>query len=108
MGSPPEQDDERVPARGRATSQPLRAPRRVELARAPAAPVPRQRVRDERAALAESLAGRCSIDDAIDSGDELVFLREGLSARGAAQAAPRPLGGQDELDLHGMNRHEAA
>src|SRR5580765_3147208 len=86
----------------------LRAPRRVKLGRAPAAPVPAQTRADERAALAESLAGPRSIDDAIDSGEELAFLREGLSRQVLRKLRRGHWVVQDELDLHGMNRVQAA
>jgi DNA-nicking Smr family endonuclease len=108
MRSPPEPkaSDERDDEFKRATRdvQPLPPPRRLRLSRTPAAPVPEQTRRDERAALAESLAGARSIDDAIDSGNELVFLRDGLLRklrRGHWVV-------QENLDLHGMNRHQAA
>jgi len=88
--------------------QPLRAPRRVKLSRTHAAPIPEQTRRDERAALAESLAGPRSIDDAIDSGEELAFLREGLSRQVLRKLRRGHWVVQDELDLHGMNRVQAA
>jgi DNA-nicking Smr family endonuclease len=104
MPSQPEDEEFRRATRD---VEPLSAPRRVRLARAPAAPVPEQTRRDERAALEESLAGPRSIDDAIESGEELAFLREGLSR----QLLRKLRGGhwvvQDELDLHGMNRVQA-
>jgi DNA-nicking Smr family endonuclease len=88
--------------------EPLRPPRRVKLARTPAAPIPEQTRRDERAALAESLAGPRSIDDAIESGEELAFLREGLSRQVLRKLRRGHWVVQDELDLHGMNRVQAA
>src|SRR3981189_651932 len=77
MGSPPDDADFRRAVAGVA---PLAESRRIELRPdPPPPPPPRQSERDERAALAESLAGPVSLDDAIDSGEELSFLREGLS-----------------------------
>jgi DNA-nicking Smr family endonuclease len=105
MRSPPDDEDFRKATRD---VQPLRAPRRVKLGRAPAAPVPEQTRRDERAALAESLAVPRSIDDAIDSGEELAFLREGLSRQVLRKLRRGHWVVQDELDLHGMNRVQAA
>ena len=112
MRSPPEpkanvEGDEEF-KRATRDVQPLRAPRRVKLGRAPAAPVPAQTRADERAALAESLAGPSSIDDAIDSGEELAFLREGLSREVLRKLRRGHWVVQDELDLHGMNRVQAA
>ncbi len=82
--------------------------RRIALERAKPAPVPLQTRRDERAALEESLAGPVSVDDALDSGEELVFLREGLSRQVLRRLRRGHWVVQDQLDLHGMNRLEAA
>ena len=105
MRSPPEDEEFRRATRDVA---PLRARRRVKLARAPATPVPEQTRRDERAALEESLSGARSIDDAIESGDELVFLREGLSRQLLRKLRRGHWVVQENLDLHGMNRVQAA
>jgi DNA-nicking Smr family endonuclease len=105
MRSPPEDDEFRRATRD---VEPLRAPRRTEPRRAPAPPEPRQTRRDERAALKESLAGPRSVDDAIDSGEELVFLREGLSRHILRQLRRGHWVVQEHLDLHGMNRGQAA
>src|SRR5687767_9985502 len=105
MRSPPDDEEFRRATRD---VQPLRAPRRVEARRAPAPPEPRQTRRDERAALKESLHGPRSVDDAIDSGEELVFLREGLSRQTLRKLRRGHWVVQDELDLHGMNRMQAA
>ncbi len=59
--------------------QPLKRRKRVELKRPPAPPIPRQSVRDEAAALAESLAGWSSADDALESDAELSYLRDGMA-----------------------------
>jgi DNA-nicking Smr family endonuclease len=105
MRSPP--DDEEL-RRAFAGVEPLSPSRRVALRRAQPAPLARQTQRDERAALAESLAGPISPEDALETGEELAFAREGL---------PRPLLRklrrghwvvQASLDLHGMNRVAAA
>jgi hypothetical protein len=54
--------------------EPLARTRRRVAAKPAADPVPRQTRRDERAALAESLAGPVSADDVLESGEELSFL----------------------------------
>jgi DNA-nicking Smr family endonuclease len=105
MRSPPEDDEFRRATRD---VEPLPAPRRVRLSRQPAAPVPEQTRRDERAALSESLSGSRSIDDAIESGEELSFLRDGLSRQLLRKLRRGHWVVQDELDLHGMNRVQAA
>jgi DNA-nicking Smr family endonuclease len=105
MGSPPEDEEFREALRG---VQPLGESRRVELRRARPAPYPRQTQLDERAALAESLSGPVSLDDAIDSGEELAFLRDGLSREMLRKLRRGHWVVEDHLDLHGMNRLEAA
>jgi len=103
MGSPPEDEEFR---RAVADAQPLARPRKVIQRRRPA-PVARQRLRDERAALAESL-GPVTLDDTLDSGDELAYLREGLGRDLLRKLRRGHWVVEDELDLHGMNRHAAA
>ena len=105
MALPPDDAEFRRAVAGVA---PLAEPRRVELRPDPPPPLPRQSERDERAALAESLAGPVSLDDAIDSGEELSFLREGLSRQVLRKLRRGHWVVEDSLDLHGMNRIEAA
>jgi DNA-nicking Smr family endonuclease len=90
-----------------ADAEPLAPSKRV-VHRQPIAPVPRQRLRDERAALAESLAGPLSIDDALETGEELVYLRAGLAHEVLRKLRRGHWVVEDELDLHGMNRQLAA
>jgi DNA-nicking Smr family endonuclease len=104
MGLPPEDEDEF--RRAVAGAQPLAAPRKVVHQRRPA-PVPRQRMKDERAVLDESL-GPLSIDDALDSGTELTYLATGLQRDVLRKLRRGFWVVEDELDLHGMNRHSAA
>ncbi len=105
MRSPPDDEDFR---RATADVEPLAPPRRMPLPRTPPEPVPEQKRRDERAALAESLHGPVSIEDAIESGEELVFLREGLSQQLLRKLRRGHWVVEDNLDLHGMNRVQAA
>ena len=104
MASPPEDDDFR---RAVADAQPLVQRRKVQRGKRPP-PVARQRALDERAALAESLAGPVTLDDALDSGDELAYAREGLGRELLRKLRRGHWVVEDELDLHGMNRHLAA
>ncbi|HEY5897707.1 MAG TPA: Smr/MutS family protein [Burkholderiales bacterium] len=104
MGSPPEDEEFR---RAVADAEPLAPSRRIVPAGRRAAPLPRQRLADEREALAESLAGPVSLDDAIESGDELSYLGEGLRRDVLRKLRRGHWVVQDELDLHGMNRHDA-
>jgi DNA-nicking Smr family endonuclease len=74
----------------------------------PVPPVPVQTRRDERAALAESLRGPLSVDDALECGDELAFLRAGLPRQVLRRLRRGHWVVQASLDLHGMNRIAAA
>ena len=103
MGSPPEDDEFR---RAVADAKPL-ADRRKHLHAKRPAPVAKQRLKDERAALAESLAA-FSVDDALETGDALAYLSEGLGRDVLRKLRRGHWVVEDELDLHGMNRHVAA
>jgi DNA-nicking Smr family endonuclease len=105
MPSRPDDEDFR---RATADVEPLAAPRQALLPRARPAPLARQRLRDERAALAESLSGPLSIDDALDTGEELCFLREGCPRDMLRKLRRGHWVVEEVLDLHGLNRVQAA
>lgn len=84
-----------------------RARRRVALRRSPPAPEARQRRHDERAVLRELLAGPVSLDHLLESGEELSFLRHGLSRQLLRKLRRGHWVVEGELDLHGMNRTQA-
>ena len=87
---------------------PLERARRVER-RAPAPkPVALQRRRDELAVLEESLAGPVPLEDALDSGDELAYLRDGLSRQVLRRLRRGHWVIQHEIDLHGLSWSGAA
>jgi len=88
--------------------RPLRRQRRAELRPPRPLPVAAQRRRDELAALEESLAGPASIDDALDSGEEAAYLREGLGRQVLRRLRRGHWVVEDGLDLHGLNRQQAA
>jgi DNA-nicking Smr family endonuclease len=104
MALPPEDDDFRNALTG---VEPLRAHRRVPLGRPRPAPLPRETWRDERNALAESL-GPISLEDAIDSGEELAFARNGYPREVLRKLRRGHWAVEASLDLHGMNRIQAA
>ncbi|TAK43149.1 MAG: DNA mismatch repair protein MutS [Betaproteobacteria bacterium] len=87
---------------------PLKRERRHALKGPPPAPHAAQRRRDERAALHESLYAPFSIEDALESGEELTYLREGLSRQLLRRLRRGHWVVQSSLDLHGMNRVTAA
>jgi len=101
-------DDLEALRRALAGVKPLARARRAQPQRPAPAPVPAQTRRDERAALAESLSAPLSAEDALDSGVELSYLREGMSRLVLRRLRRGHWVVQDSLDLHGMNRLEAA
>ncbi len=70
-------------------------------------PVPVQHLRDERAALADSLSDHITWDIGVETGEELVFLRNGLSPQALKKLRRGHWIIQDELDLHGLTSVEA-
>ncbi len=104
---PSRPDDEDL-KRAFADVEPLAAPRRRTIQRPLPAPVAHQRRLDEEAALHESLSAPLSAEDAIETGEELVYLREGLSRQVLRRLRRGHWVVEDGLDLHGMNRVEAA
>jgi DNA-nicking Smr family endonuclease len=101
-------DDEDFFRRAVADVSPLRASRRAVSATPRRPPVAAQRNRDEQDALAESLAGPLSLDDALETGEELVYLRDGLPRQVLRKLRRAHWVIEANLDLHGMNRGEAA
>jgi len=88
--------------------RPLKTARRATHAKPPAPPVPVQSLQDERAALIESIARAVTPEEALETGEELVYLRDGLSRLVLRRLRRGHWVVQAEIDLHGMNRHEAA
>lgn len=105
MTRPPDDEDF---ASAVADVAPLGRPRRHQFRAPPRPPLPVHTRRDERAALEESLHGPLSVDDALDSGEELVYLSEGLSRQVLRRLRRGHWVVQDEIDLHGLNRVSAA
>jgi len=95
MGWPPEDVD------------PLPEPKRAELPRQRPAPYPRQTRLDEQATLLESLAP-FSPDEAMETGEELLFVRPGVSRQTLRKMRRGHWVVEANLDLHGMTRSEAA
>jgi len=88
--------------------KPLKRAKRVALKAPAPAPVPHQRRRDEAAALAESMAGPLSADDAIETGEELSYLRAGLGRQTLRKLRRGHWAIQDGVDLHGLTRDQAS
>jgi DNA-nicking Smr family endonuclease len=87
---------------------PLARTERHDARRPAPPPIPLHTRRDERAALDESLHGPVSVDDALDSGEELAYLRDGYSRQVLRRLRRGHWVVQDSLDLHGMDRVAAA
>ncbi|OIQ97277.1 putative DNA endonuclease SmrA [mine drainage metagenome] len=69
-------------------------------------PIPRQRRRDEAAALAETLAP-APLEIVLEGGDELAYLKPGLPRTLLRDLRRGRWVTQDQLDLHGLNRIDA-
>lgn len=88
--------------------EPLAPARRIAPRPPAPPPVPAQRRRDERAALAESLAGPVSVEDALDSGEEFAYVREGFPRHALRKLRRGHWVVEAHLDLHGQTRAQAA
>ena len=80
---------------------------KAELERPRPHPVPAQRLRDNHAVLQDSLSDHIPWDSGLESGDELSFLRNGISAQTLKKLRRGHWVIQDELDLHGLTTLEA-
>lgn len=103
----PAADDARALFRAAvADAKPL-ASDRVHHEPAPPSPIPRQRLLDEQAALAESITASSLLDLHLEGGDEAAWLRPGMSQNVLRDLRRGRWVVQAHLDLHGMNRDEA-
>jgi DNA-nicking Smr family endonuclease len=80
---------------------------RVLHARPRVKPIPLQRIQDNRAALADSLSDYIPAEMALETGEELVFLRNGMAQQTLRKLRRGHWVIQDELDLHGLTVVEA-
>ncbi|MBE0619263.1 MAG: Smr/MutS family protein [Burkholderiales bacterium] len=90
-----------------ADARPLPHHGRVLRSPEPPPPYPVQSHLDEHAALEESLAAGWTAQDWLDTGDEPNFLRPGLSRQVLRKLRSGAWVIQDQLDLHGLDRHQA-
>ena len=86
---------------------PLNDPGRVIHPRSRRKPVPTQRLLDEQAALTDSLSDHIPWNADIETGEELSFLRNGISQQTLRKLRRGHWVIQDELDLHGSTSVEA-
>lgn len=87
--------------------QPIRAPRRDGPAKPRPAPLPRQRLKDEAQVLQDSLSDAFTADVALDIGEGLAFLRDGIPRQTLRKLRNGQWSIQDRLDLHGLRGDEA-
>jgi DNA-nicking Smr family endonuclease len=88
--------------------KPLKRHKRVALKLPAPLPVPHQRRRDEAAALAESLEGPLTVEEALETDEELSYLRDGMARETLRKLRRGHWSVQDGIDLHGMTRDHAA
>jgi DNA-nicking Smr family endonuclease len=86
--------------------EPLPEPKRAELPKARPAPYPRQTRLDEKVTLQDSL-GPFSPEDAMDTGEELLFVRPGVSRQTLRKMRKGHWVVEAQIDLHGLDRHAA-
>jgi DNA-nicking Smr family endonuclease len=87
--------------------QPIRAARRAPVARPLPAPEPRQRERDEQAALREALSDEVDVESLLLTDDGLSFRRPDIGPDVLARLRRGQWAIQGQIDLHGLRRDEA-
>jgi DNA-nicking Smr family endonuclease len=107
--SPPEEpaDDEALLREALKDVAPMPDPGKATLRRQRPRPVPVQRLRDNEQVLQESLSDHIPLEVGLETGDELVFLRDGLSNMVLRKLRRGHWVTQDQLDLHGLRSEEA-
>ncbi|HEY5633094.1 MAG TPA: Smr/MutS family protein [Burkholderiaceae bacterium] len=86
---------------------PLQPPDRFEHPATPAAPRPRQREADERAALAESISDEIDVERLLETDAALSFRRDGVGHDVPARLRRGHWVVQRQIDLHGLRVDEA-
>ncbi len=86
---------------------PLPPDNRARLERPRPRPIAAQRLRDEREVLRDTLSDAPAWEQDLESGEELLFLRNGLSALHLKKLRRGHWVIQDHLDLHGLTTPEA-
>ena len=70
-------------------------------------PLPRQREQDDRQVLADSLSDEAPLEAALEAGEALAYLRDGMSPQVLRRLRSGFWSVQDQLDLHGLRSDEA-
>ncbi len=100
-------DDEALLREALKDVAPLPDPGKATLRGPPPKPIPVQKLRDDQQVLQESLSDQIPFEVGLETGDELVFLRDGLSNMVLRKLRRGHWVTQDELDLHGLRSEEA-
>lgn len=106
VGAEPPKDDEILRA-ALSDVTPLPRANRARLVRSQPKPIAVQRQLDERAVLRDTLSDAPAWDQGLESGEELLFLRDGLSSQHLKKLRRGHWVIQDHLDLHGLTTPEA-
>lgn len=86
---------------------PLPKRNKADLERPRPRPIPGQRLRDAQAVLLDSLSDHIPWETGLETGEELTFLRNGISLETLRKLRRGHWVIQDELDLHGLTTPEA-
>ncbi|HYJ17716.1 MAG TPA: Smr/MutS family protein [Burkholderiales bacterium] len=86
---------------------PIPDPGKASLRKSPPAPIPVQQMRDDQLVLADSLSDNVQLEIGLETGEELVFLRNGLPKDLLRKLRRGNWVIQDQLDLHGLRSDEA-
>jgi DNA-nicking Smr family endonuclease len=86
---------------------PLRDSGKASLQRPPPAPIPVQSLREDEQVLQDSLSDQLPVEVGLETGEELVFLRQGLTNQILKKLRRGFWSTQDQLDLHGLRTEEA-
>jgi DNA-nicking Smr family endonuclease len=100
-------DDEALLREALRDVAPITDPGKATLRRQPPRPVPVQRLRDDEQVLQDSLSDQMPMEVGVETGEELVFLRNGLSNQILKKLRRGYWSIQDQLDLHGLRAEEA-
>ena len=87
--------------------QPLPDQGRVPLRQTPPAPIPMQRLRDERAVLREAISDDFDAGTLLDTDERLSYRRQGIGADVADKLRRGKWSIQRQLDLHGLRSDDA-
>lgn len=99
--------DQRLFERAMADVIPLRADARITPPPSNPLPIPRQRQRDEQAALLESLSDEFDPGTLLATDELLSFRRRGIGSDVTTVLRGGKWAVQDQIDLHGMRRDQA-